>query len=65
MRHHEMMDIPIPRREKGRLGKWRIMLKAHQEHEILLSTSKILDIFCLSGVTLSKASTRIGTLFIP
>jgi len=33
MRHHEMMDIPIPWREKGRLGKWRIMLKAHQKHE--------------------------------
>lgn len=28
MRHHEMMDIRIPWREKGRLGKWRIMLKS-------------------------------------
>lgn len=67
MRHHEMMDIPIPRREKGRLGKWRILLKAHQKNENPFVNFKnhiyIYIFFCLSGVTLSKASTRIGISF--
>ena len=58
-----------PQEGKGRWGKWRIMLKAHQKNETPFVNFKNpiyirIYIFCLSGVTLSKASTRIGTVYL-